>query len=195
MKILFLGYPDASLIGFLNGSGETVTVVSPDEPVCAEFVQSQSFDFLVSYGYRRILRKELLNLFPRRAINLHIAYLPWNRGYDPNFWSFLEGTPKGVSIHYLDEGIDTGDLIVQKEVFFSEDETLQTSYNQLRVVLETLFFKHWASIRCGDCVARKQPAGGNFHMRKDRRSFEALLTKGMDTPVQVLIEYGRRNLR
>ncbi|MCL0081308.1 hypothetical protein M1N64_03665 [Peptococcaceae bacterium] len=50
-----------------------------------------------------------MDKFQGRAINLHISFLPWNRGADPNFWSFIENAPVGVSIHYLDEGIDTGD--------------------------------------------------------------------------------------
>ena len=63
---------------------------------------------------------------------MHISLLPWNRGYHPNIWSFLEDTPKGVTIHYINEGIDTGDIIVQKEIVIDEDkETLKSSYEIL----------------------------------------------------------------
>ena len=50
---------------------------------------------LVSFGYRFILPGDLLARFPDRAVNLHIAYLPWNRGAHPNVWSAYEGTPAG----------------------------------------------------------------------------------------------------
>ena len=59
-------------------------------------------------------------------------------------WSFLEDTPKGVTIHYIDEGIDTGDIIVQKEVFIDEDkETLKSSYEILNKEIQALFKENW----------------------------------------------------
>jgi len=42
--------------------------------------------------------------------------LPYNKGSHPNFWSFIENSPKGVSIHEIDEGIDTGKLIASKKL-------------------------------------------------------------------------------
>ena len=50
-------------------------------------------DYLISYSYRYILPGVVLNYFNGKAINLHISLLPWNRGADPNIWSFLEDTP------------------------------------------------------------------------------------------------------
>ena len=50
----------------------------------------------------------------KTLINLHISYLPYNRGSYPNYWSFKENTPNGVSIHHIDDGIDTGPVLVQK---------------------------------------------------------------------------------
>lgn len=46
-------------------------------------------------------------------MNLHISYLPWNKGADPNFWSCIDGTPAGVTLHHIDAGVDTGDIIAQ----------------------------------------------------------------------------------
>ena len=55
-----------------------------------------------------------------------MSYLPWNRGADPNFWSILEDTPKGVTIHIMDESIDTGDILYQKDPleFNSQNELI-----------------------------------------------------------------------
>ena len=55
-------------------------MVQTSEKFTLEWVAEGGFTFLVSYGYRHILRKNVLDLFPDRAVNLHIAYLPWNRG-------------------------------------------------------------------------------------------------------------------
>lgn len=112
-KILFLGPEDSPLIPWLQEQSEEV--IQTSDRLSAREVSKQGYSFLVSYGYRHILRKDILDIFPGRAINLHISLLPWNRGADPNFWSFVEDTPKGVTIHYLDEGVDTGDIIAQQE--------------------------------------------------------------------------------
>jgi len=72
-----------------------------------------------------------------RAINLHPSLLPWNRGAHSNFWSFLEDTPKGVTIHIIDEGIDTGDILLQKKIKFDQSkETLRSSYGRLQQELQ-----------------------------------------------------------
>ena len=63
-----------------------------------------------------LLKKRVLNNIIIPIVNLHISYLPWNRGAHPNFWSFFDATPTGVSIHLIDKGIDTGPIIVQKKV-------------------------------------------------------------------------------
>ena len=66
------------------------------------------------------------------AVNLHVSYLPWNRGADPNFWSIVEGTPKGITIHKMNYALDKGDIIIQQPIQeFPDTETLETSYNHL----------------------------------------------------------------
>jgi methionyl-tRNA formyltransferase len=120
---------------------------------------------------------------------LHISLLPWNRGADPNLWSFLEDTPKGVTIHYVDEGLDTGDIIVQKEVFFDySDENLATTYQKLNEEILELFKSEWPLISAGKAPRQKQPMGGSFHSSKDKKRFEYLFAdKGWDTPVIKLV--------
>lgn len=139
-------------------------------------------DFIVSYGHREIISKDIVDLFPRRAINLHTSFLPWNRGASPNFWSFFRHTPKGVTIHLMDEGIDTGDIIVQREVLFSTDETLRTSYEKLHKEMLELFFASWPIIKTGKFISRPQGMG-SYHGKKESEEHLAILSKGYDTPV------------
>jgi methionyl-tRNA formyltransferase len=98
-----------------------------------------------------------------------------------------------VTIHYVDHGIDTGDIIVQKEVAFQPEETLKSSYRKLSVALEQLFMQTWPDIRAGNLKAKPQPAGGSFHRLKDRLAIEHLLYKGWDTPVAALIGKASKN--
>ena len=187
-KILFLGPEDSPLIPWLQEQGDEV--IQAADKLSAQAVVKQKFTFLVSYGYRHILRKDVLDIFPGKAINLHISYLPWNRGADPNFWSFLEDTPKGVTIHYLDEGVDTGDIIAQKEIEFDSDrETLAVSYEKLQAEIKNLFKQNWRNIKSGNCQRQKQVGKGSTHKVKDKEALSHLLTHGWNTPVSSLMEY------
>lgn len=191
MNILLLGPLRPELQAFLASFGDRVAVT--EEPIAADSPELSETDFIVSYGYRHILKKELLDRFPRRAVNLHISLLPFNRGADPNLWSFLEDTPKGVSIHFLDPGVDTGDLLAQREVLFEPGHTLRTSYRMLSGTIEELFRQVWPALRAGTAHAVSQPPGGSVHRVKDRAAVEHLLTSGWDTPVELLAGRFKKN--
>lgn len=106
------------LYEWLVEHGEKVTLYSGRLSVdMLEHVQPK---WVISYNYSYIVSKEIIALLHGHIVNLHASYLPWNRGASPNFWSFVEDTPKGVSIHFMDEGLDTGDLIAQEELVFEE---------------------------------------------------------------------------
>ena len=99
---------------------------------------------------------------------MHISYLPWNRGASPNIWSFIDDTPKGVTIHRLEKGLDTGKIIAQKELKFNEDiETLQSSYMILNKEIVNLFKETWKTMISGDVVLKNQVGDGSYHKTKD----------------------------
>lgn len=183
-KILYLG-PRAHLCTWLQEQGENVTQTSDN--ISDTSIDVETYSYVVSYGYRHILKQNFLDKFPNRAINLHISYLPWNRGADPNFWSFVQNTPKGVSIHYLDSGIDTGDIIAQKELKFdSKTETLATTYEKLHTAIQELFKQHWSHIKNGSNPRQRQSGEGSFHKLKDKEPLLQLLSDGWNTPIAIL---------
>ncbi len=184
-NILFLGDKNSPLLRWLIGTGESV--IQTTETIESSFIPNNQVSFLISYGYRHIIRKNILDQLPNRAINLHISLLPWNKGADPNLWSFVDGTPKGVTIHYLDPGIDTGDIIVQQEVEFdSHNDTLKTTYQKLQCVIQALFQKNWQSIKTQACSRRKQEGQGSTHKSIDKEALSHLLVKEWDTPISTL---------
>ena len=173
---LFLGPANSPLLDWL--SAQQRSVVHYAKPIASQFLDDNLVTSPVSFGYRHILKGPMLERIFGPAVNLHISLLPWNRGADPNLWSFLEETPKGVSIHYLDEGIDTGDIIAQRELEFSDEETLATSYAQLDEAVQALFRQHWPGISAGTCGRRRQSGEGSFHTLADRDAVADLLTDG-----------------
>lgn len=149
-------------------------------------------DFIVSYGYRHIIREPHLSQYRGRMINLHIGFLPWNRGADPNFWSWFENTPKGVSLHAIEAGIDTGPLLGQYFVEFGRGETLRTSYNMLRKAVEALFGSLWSLVRLDRVMYEPQEGTGTSHKKSDAEPWMRFLPQGHDTPVADVEQLGWR---
>ena len=103
MKILFLGYElEKSLADWLISKNEEV--IYKNEKINIKSVRKIKPEFIISYNYHYIIPKEIIDFVKGKAINLHISYLPWNKGTYPNIWSFIEDTPKGVTILYLHDG-------------------------------------------------------------------------------------------
>jgi methionyl-tRNA formyltransferase len=179
--VVFLGRPDSPVLAHLRTGTEEVVAVGPDEP----FVPHDQ-RLVVSHGYRRILRRDVLDALPDRVINLHISLLPYNRGADPTLWSVLEDTPAGVTIHYIDEGVDTGDVIAQRPVALADDDTLATAYAKVQAEMVALFVEQWPAISAHTNRRTPQPPGGTAHRVADRAAVEHLLTEGWDTPIRAL---------
>ena len=144
------------------------------------------YDFLISFGYRYIISKEILNYFKEKAINFHISYLPWNKGADPNLWSILENTPKGVTIHQIDYGLDTGKIYCQKEIFFECDETLKSTYEMLNNAIVQLFKEHWENIKNNNLKKYPQKGKGSYHKSSDKNEYMDLFIDGWDTRIKDL---------
>lgn len=193
MRVLLLGPLRNSITDPLIVSGDEF--LNTEEPIHAEMPLLREIDFLVSYGYRHIIRPDVLALFPKRAINLHISYLPYNRGADPNLWSIIDCTPTGVTIHEIDKGLDTGGILEQRIVNLAASDTLRTSYERLSASLEKLFAESWPIVRTGKCDAIPQRGIGSSHKVKDRASVEHLLLQGWDTPILEIQEARRTMLQ
>ncbi len=125
---------------------------------------TSGYDLVLSFGYKHIITKKILDNAHIPLINLHISYLPWNKGAHPNFWSFYDSTPSGVTIHLIDEGIDTGPIIFQKYINFTEYETtFEATYKRLIREIESLLILNIHSIIAGEYSVRPQRRKGSFH--------------------------------
>ncbi len=130
---------------------EAQLIGAPDlhAPETLELLRSLKPDIGVSAMFDYILRKPVLNLFPQGCLNLHPSYLPFNRGQYPNVWSIVDGTPAGVTLHYMAETIDTGDIVGQMETPVSPYDTGETLYRRLEEDCLDLFKRTWPLVRAG----------------------------------------------
>lgn len=176
MNLLFLGNIDSPLIEIIRSFGDDV--ITTTLVITPYYLTEHHIDFIISYGYPHIISEEVIKKIHGRAINLHISYLPWNRGSDPDLWSVVDDTPKGVTIHYLDKGVDTGDVIAQKEVVCLPTDTLGEYYDRLHFEIRGLFKEHWPAIKNGTAPRQKQEGEGSYHRAVDREHLLHLLKKG-----------------
>lgn len=183
MKILCLYNNECALELFtwLKSEGHEIHLWT--DTIEAEWCNEQKFDLAVSYTYRYIITEDTIRALNNNVVNIHNSLLPWNRGADPNMWSIIERTPRGVTLHYINAGLDKGDIIMQKLVTDTDDETLASSYNNLDVAAKILFkeafqhYKFWPEMK-------KQALGkGSYHSVKDGNVFKKLI-ETYDMPIK-----------
>ncbi len=164
---LFLGYNSkkTKLINFLKS--KKIVVTQHQNKILSKNL-IRKYDFIISFGYRKIIPIKILSSLKRPIINLHISYLPYNRGAYSNFWSFLKNTPKGVTIHEIDKGIDTGDILFRKKITFklNKNTSFKSTYKILFYEIEKLFKKNYKPIVNGNYKKKKQLSKKKIKFKK-----------------------------
>jgi methionyl-tRNA formyltransferase len=121
-------HPDQKLIDLAKGHG--IPVLCPASINSAESlaeIGSFAADLHVSMSYDQILRKDILDLPPRGTLNCHAGALPFYRGRNPLTWALINGEKEfGVTVHWVDLGIDTGDIVLQIKVPIRSHDTYAT---------------------------------------------------------------------
>ena len=165
---MFLGYTrkDTDLIKFLRAR-KCIVVENGQKHLFLKDIKN--YDLILSYGYRKLIKKKFLDILPRPPINLHLSYLPYNKGSHPNYWSFKEKTPAGISIHEVDSGIDTGRVIFRKKIKFKNNQklTLQNTYASLKKEMMKLFVYNFKKILNNNYKSFKPLGKGTFHKKKE----------------------------
>ena len=105
-----------------------------------ETLKEQGVKVIMLAGYMRIVGDTLLNAFPNKIINIHPALLPSFPGKQGILDAYNAGVNKtGVTIHFVDSGIDSGQIIAQEEVFRKEGDSLADLENRIHDVEHQLY--------------------------------------------------------
>ena len=106
-----------------------------DNEEFAEELRKIKPDLFCVVAYGKILPKEILNIPKYGSINVHGSLLPEYRGACPIQWSVINGDKEtGITTMFMDEGMDTGDIILQEKVSIGDDETLGELWNRLAIL-------------------------------------------------------------
>ena len=100
-----------------------------------EVLKGLDIDLIVTCAYGQIIPKEVLDLPKRGCVNVHASILPKYRGSAPIQWAIMNGDKKtGVTIMYMDEGMDTGDIIKCCEIPILDTDNVGTMHDKLSIL-------------------------------------------------------------
>ncbi len=132
----------------------------PENPNAADFVDTirrAGPELIFSFYYRRILSSEMLSIPRLGALNLHGSLLPRYRGRAPVNWAIVNGeTETGVTLHYMVEKADAGDIVAQRRVRIDFDDTALTLYRKLTRAARELMAETYPLLVAGRAPRRPQ---------------------------------------
>lgn len=144
-----------------------IPVFSPDRvkrPEAVERLRAEVPDLIVVAAFGQILSKEILELPRFGCVNVHASLLPKYRGAAPIQWAVINGEEKsGVTIMQMDEGLDTGDILLQEEIPLDPEETGESLYNKMAALGGELLVKALPMIEEGSLVPIKQDGAASTY--------------------------------
>jgi len=131
-------------------------------------------DYIVSVHFPYIIPPEVLEIPRIGVLNLHPAYLPYNRGWHTPSWAIIEGTPYGATLHWVDEGLDTGDIALRREVPILPSDTAHTLYQRV-LAAEAELFREAIPLMMSRALPRIPQTGkATTHRKEDLASIQHL---------------------
>lgn len=187
IELRFVGVVESDQIPFAPfapSSGLTLL----DQPIGSTHTQhlrSAELDLLILAWWPYIVPSEVLHC-SEQVLNLHPSLLPHNRGKDPNFWSIVEERPFGVTIHWVDGGIDTGHIAFQRELAVSWEDTGASLYTRASAAIVELFGDVLPFIKSRRIPRISQGDAGSFHRRSELEPASEFDLDELTTPRQLL---------
>ena len=162
--------------------GVTVTSVKKvNDKSFRSFLRESDIDVLVSVACPQILRKKILEIPKLAAINVHYALLPEYRGQYPSFWVLAEGEEyTGVSVHYMAELVDAGDVLVQVKDKILAEDTFYTLVRRLKTTIgPSALIEALRKIRGGDeFVLKNEAEKGTYYGFPTRADMQRFRKRG-----------------
>ena len=127
------------------------------DPVALLEIEKYPADVMVVVAFGQILPKQILEMTKYGCINVHASLLPAYRGAAPIQWAIINGETKtGITTMQMDEGLDTGDMILKEEVVITSEETGASLHDKLATLGASLCVKTLRAIEKGSVTFEKQ---------------------------------------
>jgi len=140
-----------------------------------KFLKELAPDYIICVHFPYIFPPEVLSIPKCGVLNLHPAYLPWNRGWHTPTWAIWDGTPYGATLHFMSEEIDGGDIIHQKRVRVLPGDTADSLYKRVMKLEYEVFKEAWPRVVDGTYTRKPQVlSNGSFHRKEDIKTIRQL---------------------
>jgi methionyl-tRNA formyltransferase len=134
-------------------------------------LKKENVDIVFLLWWPKIVKEKIINMAKIGFVNLHPSLLPYNRGKHPYYWSIVENTPAGVSIHFINEKIDEGEIISQKIIETDITTTGETLYKNSIEEIIKLFKETYPKIIENNFNTKTvESSNGTFHLSKQIKS-------------------------
>lgn len=150
----------------------SIPVFAPDDinhPLIVAKIKKMNPDVIFSFYYRNLVKNEVLSIPKLGCINLHGSLLPKYRGRVPINWAIINGEKEaGVTLHYMTEQPDAGDILAQKKFPIQDSDNAKTVHLKAAVAAKTMLEDFLPKLIKGKAVAKKQneKMATCFHGRK-----------------------------
>lgn len=176
-------------------------------PECIEELRKYDADIMVVIAFGQILPKEILEMTPYGCVNVHASLLPKYRGAAPIQWAVINGERvSGVTTMQMDEGLDTGDMLMKTEIVLDEKETGGSLHDKLARAGAELCVQTLEALKDGTAV--REPQGestteyarmldkgmGRIDWSKDAKSVECLI-RGLNPWPSAYTEWNGRTMK
>ncbi len=133
------------------------------------------FDYFLLLWWPFILKKDIFSIPKYGTINTHPSLLPYNRGKHYNFWNIVEDVPFGVTLHFINQDVDSGDIVFQNKIEKTWEDTGESLYYKAQESIIELFIMNYSKICAMNYTIIKQNLDeGTFHYAKELDSVSKL---------------------
>ncbi len=145
-----------------------ITGKDVSSPESVSLLRSLDLDYIFGIHSPHLVSGEVLGIPRHGFLNLHPAYLPYNRGWHTPSWAILEQTPYGATLHVMSEALDAGDIIHQKQLFIHPEDTANTLYARAKALELEVFVEAWPLISTFTHTRTPQKlVAGTSHKKRD----------------------------
>ena len=140
-----------------------------NNPEFLDRLKDYNCDIFVSMSFDQIFKSEIINIPPLKTINCHAGKLPFYRGRNILNWALINDEKDfGITVHYMDTGIDTGDIILQKTYPISDNDNYASLLETAHIECASVLYEALCEIYSGTAKRTKQEGSGFYCSKREK---------------------------
>jgi len=175
-----------------NHNIDIISPENPNTPKTAKLLKSFDADIFVLAGYGKIIKQNIFDLPRELSINLHGGKLPQYRGSSPMNWAIINDEKEySVSIIKVDKGVDTGDILIEKNISISSEDNISSLHNKANEAFSEILIELLTNLESMVKNRNKQSSdqASYYSIRKPEDGFilwESLTAKDIHNRIRAL---------